>query len=535
VGRDVTLRKLAEEELRSHRAFLRLIIDTVPNLIFVKNREGRFILVNKAMAEMYGTTVDELEGRFGADFNAQQDELTVFRAEDLEVLDSEQAIFIPQRVVTNADGAQHWYATTKLPLPGNDHVLGVAVDITERKLAEAERAKMEKHFRQAQKMQALGTLAGGIAHDFNNMIFAILGFVRLALKQAESGSKSEEYLQQIQSAGLRASELVRQILTFSRQTEQDKKPVHVAGLFKEISKMLRATLPPSLSIEMEVEDAIQHSLQEEGPPQDVILGDPIQVHQVIMNLCTNAAHAMGETGGTLCLRLRTAEIDKDQARGLLEQNPGDYLEISISDTGHGIEPSIIEQIYDPFFTTKPPGEGTGMGLAVVHGIVKSHGGSVSVTSQVGKGTTFTVLLPKLTENEKEQTEAVRQIPTGNEHILFVDDEGLLVQMVGEMLAQLGYRVTARTNPREALELFLANPDDFHLVITDQTMPDLTGIELSRAILEARPEMPIILLTGYSEAASQEKATQLGIEELIMKPVVEEQIAQAIRHVLDRRT
>lgn len=522
---DITERRKAERELEEHRAFLNQIIDTVPSPIFVKDREGRFVLVNKAMAELYGATPPDLVGKRGEDFNPHDDETSIFRAEDLEVLDSQKPIFIPQRVVTNARGEKRIHATTKLPLSGKKQVLGVAVDITDRKMAEAERSKMEQHFRQAQKMQALGTLAGGIAHDFNNMIFAIMGFVRLALKQSEDGSKLQEYLMQVQSAGLRASELVRQILTFSRQTDKEMKPVHLATLFKEVGKMLRATLPATIEFHINVAPELQ-----EG--DDVIIGDPTQIHQVLMNLCTNAMHAMQNTGGILETALRAVHIGPQGDGVYPDRAPGDYLEIQVSDTGHGIEPAILEQIFDPFFTTKNPGEGTGMGLSVVHGIVNSHGGSIRVESTVGQGTTFRVLLPRRHEDAPDEACSTDPAPTGQERILFVDDEAILVDMAREMLSQLGYKVTALTSPHVALQQFKECPESFDLVITDQTMPYLTGMELARQMLEIRGDLPVILVTGYSEQLSPEQARQAGIREYLMKPIIEERLAQTIRQVLD---
>ena len=522
---DITERRKAEQELRDHRAFLNQIIDTVPSPIFVKDREGRFVLVNKAMAEMYGATPAELVGKKGEDFNPHEDETTIFRAEDLDVLDSQKPIFIPQRVVTNARGEMCIHATTKLPLAGKDQILGVAVDITERKQAEAERARLERHFRQAQKMQALGTLAGGIAHDFNNMIFAILGFIRLALKQTPDESKVKEYLLQIQSAGMRASDLVRQILTFSRQTDKEMKPVHLVTLFKEVSKMLRATLPATIELRIEVSPEIQEN-------QDIIIGDPTQVHQVLMNLCTNAMHAMQDNGGVLDMSLEPVCITPENASMNPEHRAGEFLQITISDTGYGIEPSIIEQIFDPFFTTKKPGEGTGMGLSVVHGIVQSHRGSIQVESTVGVGTKFHVLFPKKMEESDAISANENACPTGQEHILFVDDEPILVDMANEMLSQLGYRVTALTSPHTALQRFMEEPDSFDLLITDQTMPYLTGMELSRKMLAIRKNLPIILVTGYSETVTPEHAKNIGIKEFIIKPVVEDQLARIIRQVLE---
>ena len=521
VGRDITQRKLAEQEISDSRAFLRQIIDTVPNPIFVKDHEGMFLLVNKAMANLYGSTPEELVGRKGGDFNPDSYEVALFRAEDLHVLDTEEPVFIPQRTITHASGERRWYATTKLPIRDKSQILGVAVDITDRIEAEAERSRLEKHFRQAQKLQALGTLAGGIAHDFNNMIFAILGFVRLALKAAPEDGKVRGYLEQIQSAGMRASQLVRQILTFSRRTEQEKKTVRVSELLQEITGMLRATIGSNIEI-----------VTTADTDDDAIVGDPIQIHQVLMNLSTNAAHAMGERGGRLTIALGHVEVAQDRTLAHPDLAPGSYLEIAVSDTGHGIDLQTLEQIFDPFFTTKKPGEGTGMGLSVAHGIVKNHGGAILVESQVGKGSTFRVLLPKAGHAGPADALACEQAMGGTEKILFVDDELVLVRMVEEMLAGLGYRVTAFTDPVQALESFKEAPGGFDLVITDQAMPRLTGLDLAEAVLQARRDIPVLMLTGYTESVTEETAARMGVRECLMKPVVEEQLARAIRRALD---
>lgn len=525
VGRDISRQVQAQRALNENRAFLRLIIDTVPNPIFVKNRDGFFVLVNQAMADLYGTTAHELVGKRGSDFNPNEDEITIFRAEDEEVLDSRSSIFIPQRVVTDAKGERRWLATTKLPLPGKDQLLGVAVDITERKEAEAERTRLELQVRQAQKMQALGTLAGGIAHDFNNMLFAILGFVRLAQRKVEKLPKDikgieklEENLSNISSAGLRASDLVRQILTFSRRTDSEMKPVRIATLFKEISKMLRATVPSSVELETDFQ-----------AKDDLVIGDPTQLHQVLMNLCVNASHAMRSSGGTLTLSLSEKEVNIVNHP---ERLPGTYLVIGVQDTGEGIPAGILDQIFDPFFTTKPPGEGTGMGLSVVHGIIINHGGFIDVTSRKGEGSLFEVYLPHPSEKSCDDAPTVRPITPGTERILFVDDEPMITQMVQEVLSGLGYRVTAVSAPADALELLSQSPETFDLLITDQSMPGMNGTELSQKTRQIRPDMPILLLTGYSESVTPENAEEFGIDAVIMKPVVEAKLSEAVRELLD---
>ncbi len=522
VGRDVTERKRTERELREQRAFLSRIIDTVPNLIFVKNSEGKYTLANKAEADMYQTTTDALVGKDIHDLAHDPEEAALIMAEDMEVLRTRRPAFVPQRAITTASGEKRWFATVKLPLADRGEVLGVAVDITDRRKAEAERATLEKQIRQSQKMQALGTLAGGIAHDFNNILFAILGFTRLGLKRCPNDEALQEYLSQIQKAAERSADLVRQILTFSRQTEQEKRTVYLTVLIKEVVTLLGATLPSGIEIRTTLE-----------AHRDTVLGDPSQIHQVIMNLCTNAAQAMRDKGGLLEIFLLEALSEEDPDAPYRDIPSGPCLELRIRDTGPGMDQETMDKIFDPFFTTKGPGEGTGMGLSVAHGIVQGHGGDIRVESRPGQGSLFRVLLP-LHHGNGDVTTELEFLAKGTEHILFVDDEEVLVRMAEDMLTQLGYRVTALTNPGEALKQFQATPEKYDLMITDLTMPPMTGKSLAEKILDERPNLPIILLTGYCDHITPEKAKDIGIHCLLMKPVVEEQLARAVRNALDAK-
>jgi two-component system, cell cycle sensor histidine kinase and response regulator CckA len=522
VGRDVTKRKRTERELRDQRAFLSRIIDTVPNLIFVKNSEGKYTLANKAEADMYQTTTDALVGKDIHDLAPNPEEAALIMAEDLEVLRTGRPAFVPQRAITNAVGEKRWFATVKLPLADRGEVLGVAVDITDRREAEAERATLEKQIRQSQKMQALGTLAGGIAHDFNNMLFAILGFTRLGLKRCPDDEALQEYLAQIQKAAERSADLVRQILTFSRQTEPEKRTVHLVTLIKEVAALLGATLPT----EIEIRTVLKAE-------RDAVLGDPSQIHQVVMNLCTNATQAMRDKGGLLEISLLEVRATEWPEATDQELPSGPCLELRIRDTGPGMDQETLDKIFDPFFTTKGPGEGTGMGLSVAHGIVQGHDGVIHVESRPGQGSLFRVLLPLHHANGDENAES-EFLASGTEHILFVDDEQTIVQMAEDMLTQLGYRVTALTTPDEALNQFQATPEKFDLMITDLTMPAMTGKSLAEKILKKRPTLPIILLTGYCDHITPEKAKEIGIHCLLMKPVVEEQLARAVRNALDTK-
>jgi len=388
----------------------------------------------------------------------------------------------------------------------------------------AKRKRLEAQLRQAQKMEAIGTLAGGIAHDFNNILTAILGYTELAQDDIGKDSHAWSYLHEVRKAGLRAKTLVQQILTFSRRTEQPRMLVQLPVLIKEALALLRASLPSTIEIHQAI-------------TQDVcpVLADPTQLHQVLLNLCANAAHAMRETGGRLEVRLEAVAIDEQMTAQQPELQPGPYVCITVTDTGHGMPPEVMERIFEPFFTTKGPGEGTGMGLALVHGIITNHGGTVCVASVVGHGTTFTVYLPCSADLGQDQiTQAgslLTDVPTGAERVLLVDDEVALVQLGEAILRRLGYEVVACTSSTEALEVFRAAPQRFDLVVTDQTMPHMTGEKLAQALRRLRPDIPIILCTGFSHGMHAERAQELGIDALLMKPLAMQDLAQTIQQVI----
>jgi signal transduction histidine kinase len=429
--------------------------------------------------------------------------------------------------ILRKDGVMRWVMNTLVPSYDAQGKLvsydGVIRDIHKRKEAENARAKLEAQLRQTQKMEAIGTLAGGIAHDFNNILFAMVGFTELANDDVPEESLARANLDEVLKAGRRAKDLVQQILTFSRQVEHERRPVQVHLIVKEALKLLRASLPTTIEIPQNIDTNC-------GP----IVADLTQIHQVIMNLCTNAYHAMRDEGGVLEVSLSEVDLDSDALSQYPDASPGTYVRLTVSDTGRGMDTEVMERIFDPFFTTKAVGEGTGMGLAVIHGIVKSHGGMISVQSEEGKGSTFHVYLPRLESPVVPEVETTEPIPTGGkERILFVDDEEPLVRMVQQMLERLGYDVTVRTSSVEALEAFRAQPDKFDLIITDQTMPNKTGVQLARDLMRIRPDIPIILCTGFSEVISEKEAKDRGLRGYIMKPVVKSEIAKAIRMVLDK--
>ena len=383
-----------------------------------------------------------------------------------------------------------------------------------------ELANANCQLRQAQKMEAIGTLTGGITHDFNNILAAIIGYTDLAIIDIPDGSKARYNLLEAKKAIRRAKELVNQILTFSRQSEQKLIPVKISIIIKEALKLLRASLPTTIEIHKHIE-------RDTG----TIKADPTQVHQVLMNLCTNAGHAMRENGGgILDVRLRNVSISK---KSEIDLDPGPYVKLTVSDTGHGITPDVLERIFDPYFTTKEKGEGTGLGLSLVHGIVKDHGGTITVESEPEKGTTFHIFFPRIEEAEKGADKVAEEpLPNGQERILFIDDEFALVDIGKQMLEYLGYKVTTKTDSLEALKLFQEQPHEFDLVITDMTMPNMTGEKLAKELMRIRPDVPIILCTGFCGQITEENAKEIGIKEFAMKPLVMEDLAKTIRKVLN---
>ena len=382
---------------------------------------------------------------------------------------------------------------------------------------------LRRQLRQAQKMEAIGTLAGGIAHDFNNILSCILGYGDMILEELPEGGGLRFQQEQVIKAGNRAKELVNQILAFSRQSEQERIPLAIHLIVKEAIKLLRSSIPTTIKIQENIDKKA-----------GMVLADPTQLHQIVMNLCTNAYHAMRETGGTLAITLSSCLLEDDDFKvngsGL---TAGCYVKLEIGDTGCGMDQQTMENIFNPYFTTKKRGEGTGLGLAMVHGIVKTYSGHITVSSELGKGTTFSVYLPQVSPAQLEVTkEKKTPYPIGTERILIIDDEEVIVQMESQMLTSLGYKVFSHTNSKNLLQAFQSAPQDFDLIITDMSMPEMNGADLSKLILATRPDMPIIICTGFSELIDKEKAKAIGIREYIMKPVVKRDLAEVVRKVLD---
>ncbi len=529
VMEDITERKRAEDRLRESEERFRTMFELASvGMAQVDPRSGRWEHVNPKLCDITGYSAEELTKMSVAEVTHPEDRQRDWEAFQC-VVQGKACDFRSEKRYVRKDGAVVW-VNVNMAVSCDDAgrpVRGMAVveDITGRKQLEEQRYQVEAQLRQSQKMEALGTLAGGIAHDFNNILGVIVGFAEMAEWEADEDGKIKEDLREVLKAAERAKELVQQILAFSRQSEQEKKPIQVGLIVKEALKMLRASLPTTISIKSDVGSKAS------------VMADPTQIHQVVMNLCTNAAHAMRDNGGVLEVRLDDLQLTPDSVLPGSGFLPGPCVKLTFRDTGHGIDPSILDRIFDPFFTTKEQGAGTGLGLAVVHGIVKGHGGTIEVESRPGKGTTFQVILPAIERKRVPQRQAAAPLPRGRERILVVDDEPALTLAVKKMLERLGYQVECRTNGIEALEVFLHGTTGapFDLVITDMTMPNLTGTDLALKLLKLQPDLPVLLCTGFSEKMDAETARDFGVRGFLMKPVVMRKLAETVRKLLDENS
>lgn len=504
--------KLMESESRS-----RIILQTAMDGFWRVDSSGRLLEVNDAYCKMIGYDHTELLNMTIQQLEANQSaaEIATYIR---RVLSGEKCRFEGRHFCQ--DGSPLLLEiSAQVHCEGDTQEMVVFLrDITERRRLDEERKKMQAQLQQAQKMEAIGTLAGGIAHDFNNILGAILGYAEMIQIDCRAETRTAGDIQQILKAGNRAKELVKQILAFSRQTDTQKIPIQPALIVHEAIDLLRSSLPATISIETDI-----------APQVGTILGDPSQIHQIIMNLFTNSFHALETKGGTIAIALRQKVVTADHS-----SPPQNFVQISIRDTGIGIPPEILGQIFDPYFTTKEIGKGTGMGLAMVHGIVQSHGGSIVCESRLGEGTVFHISLPMIEERAVAEDGLRQSISFGKEHILLIDDEQMLLDMGRTMLERLGYQVTTKNNSLKALAAFQNESEIFDLIVTDQTMPDMTGAELSRRLLRIRPTIPIILCTGYSSIMTEEKARAIGIKGFVMKPLSRSELSAVIRHILDAK-
>jgi PAS domain S-box-containing protein len=517
---DISEYKRTQEALRESQERFRELAELLPETIFEMDCDGNLTFVNQNAFDHFGFSREDFEHGLNA-FQMVSPEDRLRALENSRRVMSGEKLGLNEYKALRKDGSSFpaiMHSAAKLHDGKPVGLRGIVIDITETK-------KLEAQLRQAHKIEAIGTLAGGIAHDFNNILAALIGYTEMALTDVSMSTPTRHYLGQVLKASHRAKDLVKQILASSRQRHaQERTPLTIAPIVKETIKLLRASLPTTIEIRLNIES-------ETG----VVLADPTEVHQVLVNLCTNAAHAMEERGGLLEISLDEVTVDPDAVAAHGDLKPGQYLRLTVSDTGRGIDPTILERIFDPYFTTKEVGKGSGLGLAVVHGIVKRHEGAIMVNTEPGVGTSFHVYLPKVeSATSKEVEEVEKPLPQGAERILFVDDEEILAEMGKSVLEWLGYEVTVTTSSVEALELFRTQPDRFDAVITDYTMPHTTGADLAKEMMRIRPGIPVIMCTGFSERISEAKASDMGIRAFAMKPLNMRNLAETVRRVLDKK-
>jgi PAS domain S-box-containing protein len=523
--RDITAERDAAQALKRSEERFRGIFENAAAGIAVVDSRGRYVQFNDKWLEMLGYSAAEMSALTNADVTHPED-LPRTREHLARLIRGECRSYQMEKRFLRKSGEVFWAFLSVAAIPDDVFegplALGVMVDINEAKTMQERQRMLEKRLILGQKAEALGTLAGGIAHDFNNVLFGILGYAEMAQTALDDGHPARGYLQSVRNASLRARELVQQILAFSRQAELSAHPLQPRQVIQEALTLLRASLPSTIAI---------HTWYDSDA---FVNADPVQLHQVIMNLCTNAGHAMEQAGGRLFIELRNLEIDRLKAERYAGIPPGDYVQLTVSDTGKGIPASILEKIFDPYFTTKPKGKGTGMGLAVVQGIVRQMGGAVTVNSQVGVGTTFNLLLPAIAHQERPLPQAVETPTRGSGRVLFVDDEEILVQLGQHLLGHLGYEVEAFQDSQSALAALRELPEGFDLFITDYTMPHMTGLQLAEKVKALRPDIPILLTTGYSEHLTEERARGAGVRSILRKPVTLMELSNHVNQALQAK-
>ena len=514
ISKNITELKQHQLALQKSEKRFRAIFENAQDAIYLKDLFHRYTLVNPNMETLFGRSTDEFIGKTDeAIFGTSEGNKT--KITDTEAL-SDKIIKIDEN--RTIKGRPRIFHTIKIPLKDATGevtgLCGFSRDVTEIR-------ELHSQLLQAQKMEAIGNLAGGIAHDFNNMLFPLVGYTELLQDEIPNDGPSQEYIDEIIRATTRARALVKQILTFSRQEDHEVMPIKIEPVISEAVSLLHATIPASIDIQKYLD-----------PDCGTVFADPTQVHQIVINLATNAYHAMEDGSGILRIGLKQVRLEAER-HTFIDLPPGEYAQLSVSDTGTGIDKSIIDRIFEPYFTTKDKSKGTGLGLSVVQGIVKNYKGDIHIYSEPGKGTQIHVYLP-IVESRKNRAEsqAAAAVSGGTERILIIDDEVAIAKMEQKILEKLGYAAASYTDSLAALEAFKAAAETFDLVITDMTMPNLTGLQLSQEIRHLRPDIPIIICTGFSDNLNEEKCKALGIQGFVMKPLIRSKFTQLIRNVLD---
>ena len=515
-AQDITERKQAEELLRESEEKYRTLYELESDAIFlIENETGKLLEVNKSACDIYGFSREELLQLRNIDLSAEPDKTK--RAT------RNQLTQVPVRYHRKKDGTAFPVEITARHLKwrGREAHIAAIRDITFRVEAESSRAELEKELSHIQKMESIGKLAGGIAHEFNNILSIIIGSNELIIDELAEGSRTRKNAEEIRVAALRAKDVVRQLLTFSRKDDIDKKPIDIGSVVKGAVKLIRSSTPSNIDIRLKISDDVEP-----------ILGNATQVNQVLINLCSNATDVMLPKGGVISIELNNEIYGGKGVRFPANLEFGRYVKLLVKDNGRGMNKETLGRIFDPYFTTKEIGKGTGIGLAVVHGIIKGHNGFIAADSEPGKGTEFTILFPAYEGRIKRGSELPVVLPVGNERILLVDDEPALLKLGKRRLEKLGYTVETSTDPLQALGIFKADPHEFDLIITDMAMPGMTGDQLGAEIFKIRSNMPVMLCTGYSEKISERQAFDLGICSFAMKPLDEIDFANRVRKALD---
>ncbi len=509
---DITTKHIIESGLDEDKLMMLQAIESLPGILYLYNKDGKLIKWSKELENVTGYTWDEMKSMYQLDFIPDTEKPYI--AEEISKVLSEGQTTIKSLLLTKSgEEIPYCYSAIKMTFNNSDYLLGVGFDISEEK-------RQEETLRQVHKLEAIGTMAGGIAHDFNNILGVIIGFTDLLLHNEKKGGQAKRELEQIFSAAQRATQLVKQIIAFSKQSDVVKQCVDIVPIINEALNLIRASIPSDVCLEKNI--TVNEAL---------IFSDPIQIHEILMNLCNNAKHAMKEGGGTLTLSLKETENVCAEAIAHSDMKLGQYYCLSITDTGVGISPDIVDKIFDPFFSTKSKDEGTGLGLSVVHGIVESYHGTISVDSIPGERTTFAVCLPKHSKELVGEADDINGVPFVGGHILCVDDEPVMLKLLSDMLKTFGYTCETFLNGNDAFAAFINAPDKYDCVVTDQIMSKMSGLELLQCIKAECPTKPVVICTGFSDTVDIEHARAQGVDEILFKPILPKVFKASLRQLI----